>query len=445
MELFLIKSFKHLSLYEKEWSTILAANQNSNPFLEFHFIYNWWRYFSDDKKIEIYSVRENQKVIAFFPFIVSKKNNVKIVQTLAIQSCPYTDFVVKKRDLDRVLMFVMDGIILDKQQAVFLINSLSYNNHTHLKLRNYMNARSFKCIEKKNNPVEILHVITPMMEVKLRALGDLQEEVVTFDQLQSLLEGNMDKFNHSSNDRLDFMKKFEGDRPHVSAKVIHLNNELIAFSYGFQWLDKYMEYGNGKLKDLFHAEKLLGEVMPIHAPGTVSILFSTKNFMGKLGLILEKRHIAKYERKQLNPTKKKAFKKKHSILIAELNDIHIKAPNCNFKSISNTEIWSGNRQRFLLNYLRGFEGYHSGNPQNTFWINSTSLYIDELNHKEKLSEGTLFIEGWESEELEKILCFTQTNYRVRNILVRVNKDNKNQIKKLILFGFQIRDKFLVPR
>lgn len=443
MELFLIKSFKHLSLYEKEWSTILAANQNSNPFLEFHFIYNWWRYVAEDMKIEIYSVRENSKVIAFFPFIVSKKNNIKIVQTLAIQS-PYTDFVVKKRDLDRVLMFVMDGIIIDKQQAVFLINSLRYDHHTHLKLMNYMNARSYKCIEMKNAPLEILQVITPVMEVKLKALGDLQEEVVSFEQLQSLLEGSMDKFNHSSIDKFDFMKKFEGDRPRVSAKVIYLDNELIAFSYGFQWMDKYMEYGNGKLKDLFYAERLLDEATPVNAPATVSILFSTKNVRGKLGLILEKRHIAKYERKQLNPTKKKAFKKKNSILIAELKDIHIKAPNCNFRSISNKEIWLGNRQKFLLHYLRGFEGYHSGNPQYTFWINSASLYIDELNHKEQLSEGTLFIEGWESEELEKILCFTQANYRVRNILVRVNKNNKNQIKKLKLFGFQIREKFLVP-
>lgn len=437
----MIKSFKHLSLYEKEWTSILHTNGNTNPFLEFHFIYNWWRYLSDRKNIEIYSVRENKQVIGFFPFEVIKKQKVTIVQTLAIQGCPYLDFVVKNRDLDRVLMFVMDGIILNKQRAVFHIHSLRNNGLTQMKLTNYMKARSFKYRLITNAPAHTPKIIPAKMHDKLCLLGNLEVKIGTLNELFDNLEGTIDNFNISSNDRLDFTKKFEGDMPKVDVKSIYFENELLAFSFGFQCRGEYMEYGNGILKELTEASTLLQEETTMDSPATTYLLFSTKNLMGTFALLLRKRHINKKENRILiNSPSKKQRRNKQSVVIAELKNIHIKSPDSHFTRISNEEIWSVNRPQTLLYYLHGFEGYHSGDPLKSFWVNRTSLYIAKFKHKEKLDGETIFIDGWENEELEKILCFVQSTYKERNILVQVKKDNKNQLKKLLLFGFEVRDK-----
>lgn len=438
----MIKSFKHLSLYEKEWTSILDANGNTNSFLEFHFIYNWWKYLSDGKNIEIYSVRENQKVIGFFPFEIIKKQKVTFVQTLAIQGCPYLDFVVKNRDLDRVLMFVMDGIILNKQRAVFYFNSLRNSGLTQIKLTNYMKARSFKYRLKTNAPARTLKVIPSKMHDKLCLLGNIEEKIGTLDEFfDNIDSGTIDNFNVSSKERLNFMRKFEGNTPNVNVKSIYFENELLAFSFGFQCRDKYMEYGNGILKEFTEASTLFQEETTMDSPATTYLLFSTKNLLGSFALRLRERHINKKEKRILiNSPNKKQRRNKQAVVIAELKNIHIKSPDSHFTRISNEEIWSVNRPQTLLYYLHGFEGYHSGDPLKSFWVNRTSLYIAKFKHKEKLDGETIFIDGWENEELEKILCFVQSTYKERNILVQVKKDNKNQLKKLLLFGFEVRDK-----
>ena len=78
MELIQIKTLKHLEVFEKEWNAILEESKNDNPFIEYTFIYNWWRSIELKEKVEIYAVKEHNRIIAFFPFQV-KKNNFSYV------------------------------------------------------------------------------------------------------------------------------------------------------------------------------------------------------------------------------------------------------------------------------------------------------------------------------------------------------------------------------
>lgn len=142
LELVFINTIKHLSIYEKEWLDILVANQNTNPFLEYEFVYNMWGTLGEQKGVEIYAVKEHNRIIAFFPFQFKKTWFGYMLHFIAQDDC--MDIIVKKRDKDRVIMFVFDALIKRKRSVVFSLHSLLDSGDTPLKLSNYLQARNIK-------------------------------------------------------------------------------------------------------------------------------------------------------------------------------------------------------------------------------------------------------------------------------------------------------------
>ena len=144
MELIKIISYKHLELYERDWTTILDINENTNPFIEFKFVYNWWKRLGDKQCIEIYAVKENKRMIAFFPFQTHKKWYGYLMHFMALQEASYMGFISKKVDLSRVIMFVMDEIIHEKRSVVFHLHGILESSVTPFSLSQYLMARNIK-------------------------------------------------------------------------------------------------------------------------------------------------------------------------------------------------------------------------------------------------------------------------------------------------------------
>lgn len=144
LELVLIKSYKHLRLFERDWSTILKENINTNPFIEFEYVCRWWEVSGGNEEVEIYAVKEHNRMIAFFPFQSKKTWFGYIVSFLALKEVNYMDLIVRKRDLDRVIMFVLDAIINQKKSIVFQLHVLIESGATPTKLSNYLQARKMK-------------------------------------------------------------------------------------------------------------------------------------------------------------------------------------------------------------------------------------------------------------------------------------------------------------
>lgn len=144
LELILIKSYKHLSVYEKEWSAILKENQNTNPFIEYEFVYNWWKLLGEEIDIEIHAVKENNRIIAFLPFQQKKTWFGYIVHFLSFDDADYIDIIAKRRDIDRVIMFAMDALIKNKKSIVFYFKGLQESKGTPVKISNYLKARNLK-------------------------------------------------------------------------------------------------------------------------------------------------------------------------------------------------------------------------------------------------------------------------------------------------------------
>ena len=144
MELILITTCKHLSIYEKEWLAILEANQDVNPFLEYEFVYSLWEFLGEEKGVEIYAVKEHNRIIAFFPFQLKQTWFGYMLYFIAQDEGNCMDIIAKERDKDRVIMFVFDALIKRKKSIVFSLNGLLESGDTLSKLSRYLQARSMK-------------------------------------------------------------------------------------------------------------------------------------------------------------------------------------------------------------------------------------------------------------------------------------------------------------
>lgn len=144
MELVLINTHKHLSIHEKDWLAILEANQNTNPFLEYEFVYNLLEVLGEEKGVEIYAVKEHNRIIAFFPFQLKQTWFGYMLYFIAQDEGNCMDIIAKERDKDRVIMFVFDALIKKKKSIVFSLNGLIESGDTLSKLSRYLQARSMK-------------------------------------------------------------------------------------------------------------------------------------------------------------------------------------------------------------------------------------------------------------------------------------------------------------
>lgn len=157
MELVLIKSYKQLSLYEKDWLSILEANDNRNPYLEYEFLYKLWVNLVQEAGIEIYAVKEHNRIIAFFPFHSKETWFGYLLCFVAQNEVNVMDIIAKERDRDRVIMFVFDELINMKKSVVFTLNGLFENGNTLRNLSKYLQARSMR---------EYLHVGNTQLKSK---------------------------------------------------------------------------------------------------------------------------------------------------------------------------------------------------------------------------------------------------------------------------------------
>ncbi|KQL33392.1 GNAT family N-acetyltransferase [Psychrobacillus sp. FJAT-21963] len=274
MELILIKSYKHLSVYEKEWSAILEANQNTNPFIEYEFVYNWWQFLGENEEIEIYAVKENNRIIAFFPFQSEKTWFGYMLHFLALGDANYMDIIAKKRDVDRVIMYVFDAIIKKKKSVVFYLHGLLESVDTPFQLSNYLKARNMKeqyyrivtpyidlqklSYEEYMKSRQKLHGLD-RREKRLRLLGEVRLQIspaIQMDQIFKVHQKRWKKKNDTSgfsSDRKKAFFQYLAEQNHgklsVQLTTLTLENKIISFTYGFSCRGRYLGYVLGHDSD----------------------------------------------------------------------------------------------------------------------------------------------------------------------------------------------------
>ena len=158
MELTRITSLDQLDLYRDDWSLILEGNQNTNPFIEFIWVYEWWKHFGDEYDMEIMLVKLDERPIGFFPFLHKRRWFGHSYNFIAFGLANYMDFVVYEHLLDDAIEFVFDEIIKVQKNVVFYLHGLLESGKTPESLEAYL--------QKRKSTFSIHRVVTPYIHLE---------------------------------------------------------------------------------------------------------------------------------------------------------------------------------------------------------------------------------------------------------------------------------------
>ncbi|MCM3639274.1 GNAT family N-acetyltransferase [Sporosarcina luteola] len=254
----------------------MEENQNTNPFVEFVWVYEWWKHFGDEYNVEIMLVILDEKPIGFFPFIHKTRWFSHTYTFIAFGLANYMNFVVYEHLLDDVIEFVFDELIKVQKNVVFYLHGLLESDKTSDSLEAY--------VQKRKSAFSIHRVITPyihLQEIELEQYSDKRKRLHRIDKREKRLRKNgAVKFLRSNPEEMDsvfhlFEKRWKKRRStsgftsdkgkeffrglagiqdgsmQTEIDGLYINDKMIAFQYGFLCRGRFVGYVKG-YDDDFH-------------------------------------------------------------------------------------------------------------------------------------------------------------------------------------------------
>ncbi len=463
MELVTIQSYKHLEIYQHEWSTILQTRGNKNPFLEYEFFSNWWKSFGHSKEIIVYAVKENTRIIAFFPFQKSLQSNVTIFQFAGFPQALFGGVVIDSKNIDRVFMYLFDTLITTYKHCIFELEGF-IDHEQASKLSTYLLARNSK---KKITESTIPSLSTPLLphfsfsfNKERRLIESMGELVIRQGELKDI-QAFLVETPVEEQQLLWNLAKEGSHRFRVHIQLLQHHEETIAFSYGLVCRGEYVGYEGFSQNEfkIFQPERILLEEKVLKNQALYStfynyslpkitntyqttvlknIAFSSGTFLARFVLKNRKFHVTRLPAKVEQSPQQLGKLNKKQIMLARLSGIKLNVRN-HYKKFSSQE-YQGlgameNRKYILSKIANGYEGFYDKQSNHCFWVNQQAIILD--NYYQTLEEHSVFLLDWEQEDLEKILSFVQSYYQPRHIYLTVRPKDKINKKKLKLFGFQM--------
>lgn len=267
MSLKTITSIDELGKFRKAWTTILEVNKNTNPFIEFDWVLEWWKHLGKEKNIEIISVLENEEIIAFLPFLYEKKGWIYNYNFIGFGQANYMDFVSYEYSLEYVVEFVMDAIIKKRRNVIFYLHGLLESSFSHSRLEVYL--------RKKKLSYSTHRVITPYINLekiqmeeyikkrqKLHRLDRREKRIRENGEVQALLTGaehmetifnihdkrwkkKHDTSGFTDPDEKQFYRSLallQDGSFNTEIDGLFLDGKMIAFDYGYRCRGRYISY-----------------------------------------------------------------------------------------------------------------------------------------------------------------------------------------------------------
>lgn len=267
MELIRINSQSQFEQFRDDWSIILEKNQNTNPFIEFDWVNEWWKHLGGDRQVEIMAVRLDGTFVAFFPFLFKKSILGYTYNFMAFGQANYMDIIAYTHLLDESIEFVLDEIIRKKKNVVFYLHGLLESGKTPASLEKYLQGQ--------NSIFSVHRVITPyidLKEIKLEKYMEKRQKLHRLDRREKRLNDNGKvELNRSRPEEMDYMfhlhdKRWEKkhdtsgftndkekgffrslariqDGPmQTEIDSLYINDNMIAFNYGFNCRGKFLGY-----------------------------------------------------------------------------------------------------------------------------------------------------------------------------------------------------------
>lgn len=259
-EIKVINCLKELTGYKEEWNKILTDNKNTNPFLEFDWIKNWWKYFGQDHSLFILVIQMQDRIVGFCPFMMLHHRFYQEIVFIGYPEASYMDFILASENRDQCIRTSLDFIQKLKGRYILHLHGIYEETYSDKVLLDYFNhnqgvffIRSFEdpFIQIDRDFTSYLKKRSKYSSIKtlIRSRGKLEGAAnVTYRQLSNsefddiiqLYEKRWKRKYDSSNflkrKHQDFFRTIAEDT-NMSFKVmvygLKLGNRLVAFIYGF--------------------------------------------------------------------------------------------------------------------------------------------------------------------------------------------------------------------
>ncbi|GEN83260.1 hypothetical protein SLU01_15720 [Sporosarcina luteola] len=540
MNLVTITSINQLKDFRNDWSIILESTNNTNPFIEFEWLYEWWNYLGEGKNIEIIAVQKNDRFVAFFPFMYTKKGFTYEYNFMALGQANYMDVIAYSFVLDSAIELVFDYLHHTRKRVLFNLHGLLESSNTPKSLEAYLKKRK---IEKRS-----YRIVTPFVDLKTIHLEDYMKERKTLhglDRRQKRLrslgtvrlatshpeemdiifylhnkrwEKKNDTSGFTSQEKRQFFRQLaenESGAMRVQIESLYLEDRLIAFTYGFKCRGRYMGYvlGHDDAFDYFSPGRILVKEKikkSVESSSSIDILdmsigyepykfewntdldytirmvFSSNSIQAKsrrniiwwkewLLSGIKKRRSAvlfrrntvgkiKYLVRNLRSTKtvgklkpdvlrtinrlRKFFyeRKKHLVLKMDLHTNGLIVTNETFTPITIEKVFSDidfkdeAMKEIGKRLYRGFIGYSSAEKlsfDTICWINQKVIRIDGISYLEQLRNGTIYIEGWDCDNILDICASVKQDVKAKSVIINLEKSNEKTLRSLESKGFII--------
>lgn len=182
------------------WSSILERIENTNPFIEFEWVWNWWKYLAESDRVEIIAVIQNGQYIGFVPFTYKKTLSTYVYEFVSLGQANYMGIVAEKRYLQNVTNEVFNYIISKRKHVVFCLHGLLNSEPSGKAIEQY-------CHDEKLDMTDF-EVITPfidLQDIKLDEYADKRKRLHRLERREKRLydhaEINIKKSEISEVDR----------------------------------------------------------------------------------------------------------------------------------------------------------------------------------------------------------------------------------------------------
>jgi CelD/BcsL family acetyltransferase involved in cellulose biosynthesis len=118
-----IETFRTL---REPWDALLRDSDDNNIFLTWEWLFTWWQHYGSNKKLRIFLIKEEDRIIGIAPFMQSKYQkgiiNIDLMENLCSESCDYSGIILteRKQDSMTILLDYLEKIIKDGDMIVIM-------------------------------------------------------------------------------------------------------------------------------------------------------------------------------------------------------------------------------------------------------------------------------------------------------------------------------------
>lgn len=264
-----INHLEELTDYKEEWNKILTDNKNTNPFLEFDWIENWWKYFGKEHSLFILIMQMQDRIVGFCPFMILHHRFYQEITFIGYPEASYMDFILASDYRDQSIQASLDFIRNLKGRYILHLHGIYEEAYSDKVLLDYFNHnkdvffirsfddpfiqidKDFSSFLKKRSKYSSLKTL-------IRSMNKLEDAATVtyrrlssseFDDIIQLYEKRWKRRYDASKflkrKHQDFFRAIADDTNmsfDIMVYGLKLGNRLIAFIFGFLFNGTYYLY-----------------------------------------------------------------------------------------------------------------------------------------------------------------------------------------------------------